>query len=120
MSSNNNELIYLYFPKEQFEYLRIKLKPEGLLVFKEKDIIESLKRYVMIYMSKMFQSVKLDKRIEKSYEKEMCSINCFYSLVVEMNQKFKVKPIISQKLKNFSISSQTTQRRLNLRTQNMQ
>ena len=114
MSSNNNELIYLYFPKEQFEYLRIKLKPEGLLVFKEKDIIESLKRYVMIYMSKMFQSVKLDKRIEKSYEKEMCSINCFYSLVVEMNQKFKVKPIISQKLKNFRNIKNEIMKNLNL------
>ena len=114
VSSNNNELIYLYFPKEQFEYLRIKLKPEGLLVFKEKDIIESLKRYVMIYMSKMFQSVKLDKRIEKSYEKEMCSINCFYSLVVEMNQKFKAKPIISQKLKNFRNIKNEIMKNLNL------
>ena len=115
VASNQNELIYLYFPKEQSDYLKIVLKPEeGLLVFKEKEIMLYLREYIYDYLIKMFQSVQLDKRIEKSYEKEMITIHPSYSLAVEMGDKFKTKPIIDKKLKNFRVVKKEILKNLNI------
>lgn len=101
VNTTTNEIIYLYFNKEESEHLQIMLKPEGLLLFKDTEIIDQLKQFIYIYFIKVFRSVKLEQRIENSYMNNMKNIKAYTSIVLEMNEKFKKKPVIMDKLQNF-------------------
>ena len=89
--------MYLYFPQEEYTELSNFYK-EDLNYY---EVIDKLKNFIFAYFIKSYNSNRLSKRIEISYEPKMENIKSYYSLIFEMNNNFKNKPIIKEKLKNF-------------------
>ena len=101
INTKTNELIYLYFPKEDYEYINIELKPGKRTVFRDAEILPKLKGYVLSYYLKVFKHYDLEKRIERSYEDDMKYILGNISIVIMLGDKFKKRKIIQDKFKNF-------------------
>ena len=97
IKTNQKYFIYLYFPQEEYRELSNFYKED----LNYDEIIEKLKNFIFAYFIKSYNSNRLSKRIEKSYEPKMENIKSYYSLIFEMNNNFKSKPIIKEKLKNF-------------------
>ena len=94
---NQKSFMYLYFPQEEYTELSNFYK-EDLNYY---EVIDKLKNFIFAYFIKSYNSNRLSKRIEISYERKMENIKSYYSLIFEMNNNFKNKPIIKEKLKNF-------------------
>lgn len=101
ITNNHRELIYLYFPEEELQFLKKALRSVSSYVYRETDIQKQLNEFILKYLKKMFITHRLDERIAISYDEEMSQKICYFSLVIEMTEKFKAKPTIADKLKNF-------------------
>ena len=102
INSGTNELIYIYFPKEYYEHLTIILLKEFKYLYaKSKYVINDINKFVFFVFKKYFEISKLEDRIEKSYVEPLSTQKTCFSIVLEMNEKFKNKPKIKEKLINF-------------------
>ena len=101
INSQTNETIYLYFPDDEIKYLSIILKPEGRKNIRDKECLNKLCQCIFIFLKKIFKKNSLEKRIEKSYIKEIIQKKTFCSIIIKMDEKFQHKKIIQEKLKSF-------------------
>ena len=76
------------------------LNPEGR-VAKDTEVLEQLKVVIFVYYFRVFKNQNLEKRIEASYSEEMNKIDTYCSLILETDEKFKKKKVVSEKMKNF-------------------
>ena len=95
------ELIYLYIPQTEYEFINIELKPLNRAVFRDYEVIQKLKSAIFSYCKQVFNSNDLEDRIQLSYENELKDIQANVSLAIEMDSKFKAKRGIAEKLNNF-------------------
>ena len=100
INTKNRELLYLYLPKQQVEYMKKILCPQGR-VAKDTEVLPQLKPFLLIFYTKFFRKETLEKRIEKSYSDEMKDITPYVSLILATDSKFKTKKIVMEKLNNF-------------------
>ena len=100
INTKNKELLYLYLPKKQEEYMKKVLSPLGR-VAKDSEVLPQLKTILLDYYIRVFKKETLEKRIEKSYSKEMKQINTYVSLILIPDEKFKNKKIVLEQLNNF-------------------
>ena len=102
INSGTNELIYIYFPKEYYEHLTIILLKEFKYLYaKSKYVINDINKFSFFVYQKFFQKSNLEDRIEKSYLEPLSKQKTCFSIVLEIDDKFKNKPKIKQKLANF-------------------
>ena len=101
INSQTNEIIYLYFPESEINYLSIILKPEGRKNIRDNECLNKLNQCVFVLLKKILKNNSLEKRIEKSYSEEIKNTKTFCSIIIEMNEKFKKKKIIQEKLSFF-------------------
>ena len=102
INSGTNELIYIYFPKEYYEHLTIMLLKEFQYLYaKSKYVINEINKFVYFVFQQFFQKSKLEDRIEKSYLLPLSKQKTYFSIVLEIDEKFKNKQKIKQKLVNF-------------------
>ena len=102
INSGTNELIYIYFPNEYFEHLKILILKENQYSFaKSKNILNIINPFIFFFHMQFFNQVKLEERIEKSYKEPLVKQKTVFSVALEMTEKFKNKPKIYEKLKNF-------------------
>ena len=101
INSSIGELIYLYIPQTEYEFINIELKPLNRAVFRDFEVIEKLKKAIQLYCKQVFNSNDLEDRIQLSYENELKDIQANVSLAIEMDSKFKAKRGIAEKLNNF-------------------
>ena len=88
----NKELLYLYLPREQVEYMKILLNPEGRIA-KDTEVLSKLNIVLFDYFQRVFKENILEKRIEISYNDEMKNINVYFSIILKIDRKFKKKKI---------------------------
>ena len=100
INTKNNELLYLYLPKAQEEYMKKILSPLGR-VAKDSEVLPQLKTILLDYYIRVFKVETLEKRIEKSYSNEMKQIITYVSLILIPDEKFKGKKIVEEQLQNF-------------------
>ncbi len=81
INSKNTELLYLYLPKAQEEYMKKVLSPLGR-VAKDSEVLPRLKTILLDYYIRVFKVYTLEKRIEKSYSNEMKQIITYVSLIL--------------------------------------
>ena len=101
INSSIGELIYLYIPQTEYEFINIELKPLNRAVFRDYEVIQKLKSAIFSYCKQVFNSNDLEDRIQLSYENELKDIQANVSLAIEMDSKFKAKRGIAEKLNNF-------------------
>jgi hypothetical protein len=101
INSQTNEIIYLYFPETEINYLSIILKPEGRKNIRDNECLNKLNQCVFVLLKKIFKKNSLEKRIEKSYSEEIKKTKTFCSIIIEMDEQFKKKKIIQEKLSFF-------------------
>ena len=100
INTKNKELLYLYLPKAQEEYMKKVLSPLGR-VAKDSEVLPRLKTILLDYYIRVFKVETLEKRIEKSYSNEMKQIITYVSLILIPDEKFKGKKIVEEQLQNF-------------------
>jgi hypothetical protein len=100
INTKNKELLYLYLPKKQVQYMRQILCPQGR-VAKDSEVLPQLKPFLLIFFTRFFRKETLEKRIEKSYGEEMKQITPYVSLILETDDKFKKKRVVMEQLNNF-------------------
>ena len=101
INASIGELIYLYIPQTEYEFINIELKPSNRTVFRDFEIIQKLKQAILLYCKQVFNSNDLEDRIQLSYEDELKNIEANVSLAIEIDSKFKAKRGIAEKLNNF-------------------
>ena len=99
-NSKNKELLYLYLPREQVEYMKKLLNPEGRIA-KHTEVLPKLNIVLFDYFNRVFKDNTLEKRIEKSYSDEMKNINVYFSIILKIDRKFKKKQIYKEQKKHF-------------------
>ena len=76
------------------------LNPEGRIA-KDTEVLPKLKLVIFDYFFRVFKGKNLEKRIEISYNEEMHEIDPYCSIILKMDEKFKKKKIILEKMQNF-------------------
>ena len=71
---NQKSFMYLYFPQEEYTELSNFYK-EDLNYY---EVIDKLKNFIFAYFIKSYNSNRLSKRIEISYEPKMENIKSYY------------------------------------------
>ena len=100
-STSTGEVIYLYFPDIEYNFLTIALKPEKRKVLRDTEILSKLKSSILFYSKKLFSQNDLEKRINISYNDENKNIETYLSFAIEMSEKFKKKRTIANRLNIF-------------------
>ncbi len=101
ISSSFNSVIYLYFPEDEYNYLKILLKADTKSVIRDSDCMGILQQFINAYFIKTFKNHTLENRINLSYEYNLAKERTYYSIAIEMPQKFKEKNSIGEKMRNF-------------------
>lgn len=101
INTSIGELIYLYFPRAEYNFINIEVKPENRTVFRDTEIIKKLRHNISLFSKKVYKNNNLEKRIQISYSDQVKLIEPNVSIALQMDNKLKNKKFISEKLKNF-------------------
>ena len=99
MNYSNKELLYLYLPSEQVEYMKILLNPEGRIA-KDTEVLPKLKIVLLDYFNRVYKENTLEKRVEISYSEQMKNIIVYFSIILRIDKKFKKKHIYKEQIKH--------------------
>ena len=88
LQNDTNELFYLYFSKEEYDYLKIFLKNNTLI---SNRIIGKLSQFIFVSLNNNIKTMNLEGRILKSYSKDMKNIKGVFSIAIDISEKFKYK-----------------------------
>ena len=88
LQTGTNEYFYLYFSKEEYDYLKIYLKHA---ILNSNTVIGKFSDFIFVSLNNNINVMNLERRILKSYSKEMRNIKGVFSIVIDISEKFKYK-----------------------------
>ena len=88
LQTGTNEYFYLYFSKEEYDYLKIYLKHA---ILNSNTVIGKFSDFIFVSLNNNINVMNLESRILKSYSKEMRNIKGVFSIVIDISEKFKYK-----------------------------
>ena len=88
LQTGTNEYFYLYFSKEEYDYLKVYLKHS---VLNSNTIIGNFSDFIFVSLNNNINVMNLERRILKSYSEEMRNIKGVFSIVIDISENFKNK-----------------------------
>ena len=88
LQTGTNQYFYLYFSKEEYDYLKIYLKHA---ILNSNTVIGKFSDFIFVSLNNNINVMNLESRILKSYSKEMRNIKGVFSIVIDISEKFKYK-----------------------------
>ena len=102
LQTGTNEYFYLYFSKEEYDYLKIYLKHS---VLNSNTIIGKFSDFIFVSLNNNINVMNLESRILKSYSKEMRNIKGVLKKIEILLQKFiNIWMIILLKMKKILLN----------------
>ena len=88
LQTGTKEYFYLYFSKEEYDYLKIYLKHS---ILNSNTVIGKFSDFIFVSLNNNINVMNLERRILKSYSEEMRNIKGVFSIVIDISEKFKYK-----------------------------